>query len=208
MTADHFDFFLIVNGSGFDEAGGFVVADPEGDGGDVALVNVALQEEFGVGLADFSLVELEVGVFLVGLAQPDEGGAGFEKLGRGRLLLEEVKELVGGEGASAGGDKAARAGEFDGVAGAFFEVKEGFLFFEPARVAGGAPVGEVLGVNGGGGEFAGEDFFDGGQGVEPGKELGGILAVEEAVVELVADEIRKVGNFADERALFHKLFEF
>ena len=63
-------------------------------------------------------------------------------------------------------------------------------------IAVGPPVGEVLGSDGFGGELSGEDFFDGGEVIEPGEEAGAGLAVEETAVELFADVIGQSGNFA------------
>jgi hypothetical protein len=46
------------------------------------------------------------------------------------------------------------------------------------------------------GELGGEDSFHRGKVVEPGEDGGGRLAIEEALVELVADVAGEAGDFA------------
>jgi hypothetical protein len=86
-----------------------------------------------------------------------------------------------GEVGVVGGDEA---GELEDVAAV-----------DPVAEAAFAPVGEVLPADGHGVEFGGEDFLDGRQGVDPGEDDGGVLAVVDAVVELVADAAREGGDF-------------
>jgi len=70
-------------------------------------------------------------------------------------------------------------------------------------IAVGAPVGEVLGSDGFGGELSGEDFLDGREGVEPGQDFGAVLAVEEPMVELLAEVEGKSGDFTGKS--FHRI---
>ena len=67
---------------------------------------------------------------------------------------------------------------------------------EPMLEAANAPVREVLGGDGLAGELGREDFLYGGEAVEPGKDGGGGLAIEEALVELVAEVVGEAGDFA------------
>jgi hypothetical protein len=72
---------------------------------------------------------------------------------------------------------------------------------EPAPEAAGAPVGEVLALDGFAAELGGEDFADNGKLVEPGKDLGIFVAIKEAIVELFAEFAGKTGDLAPEGVL-------
>jgi len=210
VTANEFDFFLIVNGGSFNEFGTVIAQDTETNGGDIALVFVAQEEELRVPLLDAGFLMLQTDAVVVGLEETHDGGQDFEKVGSRVDFAgaEGLEEAVGGDGSGAGGEAASGAGEFAGVPGMFFNQEEGFLFFEPAWVAEGAPVGKVAMVDGCAGEVVGEHFLDGRELIEPGEDFGGELAVVEALVELVADEVRETGNFAEEGALVHGIFDF
>jgi hypothetical protein len=206
MNAHEFDFFLVTDVCGFDEGDPVVVPDAKGDGDDVAMVDVALEQEMGVALADFAFIELEVDVLLVGFAEGVDGGEQFEEFFMGEFLggigVERLVEAMGGKGGSAGGQAAGGAEESAGVMGIGFEKVEGNLGIGPALETGFAPVGEVLGSDGLAVEVFGEGGLDGGEGIEPGNEFGGGLEVAQAAVELFAEVVGQTGNFAGKR--FHR----
>ncbi len=211
MTANEFDFFGVVAGGGFDEFDAVVVDDAERDGGNIALVLVAGEEELLVALLDADFLMLKADAVMVGFEEGDDGGEDFEEVGGGGYFAgaDGLEEAVGGDGGGAGSEAAGGPGEAAGVTGMFFDEEEGFLFFEPALEAGGAPVGKVAMGDGLAGELVGEDFLDGGEFVEPGEDEGAGLAVIEAAVELLADGVGKAGNFADEGTLcIHKILVF
>ena len=199
VAADDFDFFLVGAGAVHEVFGNFVFKQAMANGDDVALMNIALEEELGVFLADFIFSELEVDVLLVGFADGLDGGMEFEEVSGGEVgVLDGLEEAVGDDGIGSGGEVAGSAGIFFGVAVMMFDEEVGFIFFVPALVAVGAPVGEVLVVDGFGSVLFGEDGFDGGEPVEPREDAGALLAVEEAAVELFADVKGKSGDFAGE----------
>lgn len=207
VKANQFDFFLIADGGGFNQVDAIIVDGAEDNGGGVALVFVTPEEELGVFLACSAFGELKAEVVLLSL---DEGGDGREDFQEmvvrdffTGIRLKGFKELVGGEGGNARGDAAGSAGEMPGGGQIFFGVGERGLDLEPALVAGGAPVAEVLAIDGRAGELVGEDFLDGGESIEPGEDEGSGLAVAEAAVKLFADVVGESGDFADEGALFH-----
>ena len=139
-------------------------------------------------------------------------------------VANEVVELLGAfftaeflEGIEVGGEFGdSQAGEvFEEVAG--FGLLEGGARFGDAldaRFAGlihapilktaVAPVGEVGFGDGLVIEFFCEEFFGFRKCVEPAQELGALLAVFKALVELVADWFRQLGDFAG--ASFHRIF--
>lgn len=79
----------------------------------------------------------------------------------------------------------------------FHSGHEDFAAEVPFAIAAGAPGGEVLLVDGASIEVPGEDFFDGGQAVEPGQDDGTAMAIRQALVDFLADGVRKTGNFTD-----------
>jgi hypothetical protein len=212
VAADEFDFFGIIAGGGFDEFNGFIMGDAQGDGRDVALVLVAGQEELLVSLLDPGFFEFKASLILVGFVEGGDVGEQFDEVFMGEFLagigLEGLEKALGGEGGVTGGQATSSASESAGVTGIFLEEFERDLFGEPVLEAGGAPVGEVLGGDGGGGEFGIEDYFDGGKPVEPGEEVGSGLMIADTAVELFAEGVRETGNFAgDETGGSHKRVE-
>ena len=79
---------------------------------------------------------------------------------------------------------------------------------EPVAVAALFPFGEVLFGDGTVFEVSGEDGFDVGERVEPGKDGFGGDAVVEFEVELFADGVSEASDFADTRCSFHNYFYF
>jgi hypothetical protein len=73
---------------------------------------------------------------------------------------------------------------------------EEFAVEEPFLKAALTPGAEVLWGDAHAVESLGDDFLDFGQGVEPGEDVVGFLAVVEADVEFVADGTGKAGDFA------------
>ena len=78
VAADEFDLWFVVNGGIGDEFGDLIFFDAYGNSGNVAVVDVAGQENLGVFLADFVFIELEADVLLVGFADSLDGGVEFE----------------------------------------------------------------------------------------------------------------------------------
>ena len=87
-------------------------------------------------------------------------------------------------------------GHTRGVIAEFFDLGEFFLVAVPVLEAADAPVGEVLGGDRFAGELTGENFLYGSKVVEPRENDGGRLAIEEALVELIADVVGETGDFA------------
>jgi hypothetical protein len=56
-------------------------------------------------------------------------------------------------------------------------------------------------IDGEAGELGGEDFFNSGKLVKPGKDFSAAQAIEEALVELLANVVGEAGNFAEKAAL-------
>ena len=75
----------------------------------------------------------------------------------------------------------------------------GVVLEEPIAEAALFPFGEVLFGDGAVVEVGGEDGFDFGEGVEPREEGFAILALFEALVELVLDGMRQTGDFSDHK---------
>ena len=67
---------------------------------------------------------------------------------------------------------------------------------EPVHVAAFSPLGEVALGDGFAVEFGGQDFLDGGQGVQPEEDCFGLLAVEEPGVQFLADGQGEPGDLA------------
>ena len=76
---------------------------------------------------------------------------------------------------------------------------ESVLADEPVAEAAVFPFGEILFGDRAGVEVVGERLLDWGEGVEPGENGFGGLAGLEALVELVANGVRKTGDFAGAR---------
>jgi hypothetical protein len=114
-----------------------------------------------------------------------EEGAG----GNGEVGGEELGKFFGEDIAGGGME----------VGGVFHELVERVaLLVEvlPIEEAALFPMGEIDFVDGLAVEVVGEDGLDFREGVEPGGELLGFLAVVEALVELVADGAGEAGDFA------------
>ncbi len=105
----------------------------------------------------------------------------------------------GGEEGGGGGGVARVILEGGGLLAEVGEPGAGLLELEPVGEAAAAPFGEVLFSDGAAVEVGGEDGLDLGEGIEPGEEGGGGLAVVEAGIELVADGGGEAGDFAGAR---------
>ena len=204
MAAEQFDFLGITGGRGFDLFGAGIAEETEADGGFVALLFIALKDEGEVVLAEALLREGDAIVVVLAFAEGGSGGRQFEEfIGIGVFNVNGVEEFEDFAGGNAGGGRgeagdAARGGDIGGVAGEFPDGDEVLLLAEPAVVAGAAPMGEVVAVDGGALELGGEDFFDGRKVVEPGEDIRTALAVMEALVELFADFDGEAGDLAIE----------
>jgi hypothetical protein len=175
-----------------------------------AFQEAALAGGFGVVLGDVGavvdgLLDFETGGGVVAAAEGGDGaqeaGEVFE-VGEGRIVKVAVPFADGVEdagGEQAGGMVGHEWGDFfqlccvvQGFAGISEEVAADL----PFEVAAVAPFGQVLLGDGFVMEEFAEDFFDGGEGVEPGDDpAAGIVAVE-AVVDGGAEGKGKAGDFA------------
>ena len=172
----------------------FVFEFPDGFGGE-ALFGWGLVLRLGLGLAAGVVGEVAfafeaaVGEAGQGIEHAEEiERAGGEALaeGVGADIGEGLADLSGGDfvGDLEGIDARGLIGQIEGqfVAGAALVEEE--LFFEPVAVAAGFPVDEVDVVEGGGG------------GAELGDDFGQGDAVEEHLVDLVAEGFGEAGDFA------------
>jgi len=112
--------------------------------------------------------------------------------------LGELDEFGGEEGGEVVGETLV-AGLLGEVSGPFDELPgegEGFLLLEPVLVAAVTPFGDILRGDGAAIEVFEEDVFDFREFTEPIEDHGGRVAVEEALVEFVADGFGEAGDFA------------
>ena len=121
---------------------------------------------------------------------------------KGRAFTEPPLPGVGEFG---GGDGGEGVDDLPGVhiclrgSGCFGELEgevAGFPEFDPILISAGAPFGEVLLGDAAAGVVLREDALDFGIGVEPGEEFVAGDAIVQAVVEVVAEGEREVGDFA------------
>jgi len=82
--------------------------------------------------------------------------------------------------------------------------RAGFPIAQPILVAAVSPFGNVVLGDGPAGEMRGEDLPDFGQLIEPGHSVFGEGAVEQELVELLADRFGEAGDFTG--ASFHGIF--
>jgi hypothetical protein len=206
VNAKGFDFFGVAPGRGFDGFGAGVFEDAEGDGDGVALLLIALEEELHIALPQAHIGNFDAGIVLLFFAEDANGGGAVGEFGGigfgGVEVLEEFEDFTGGEGGGGGGE-ADNARLVDIVdEGAKVLIGAGVLFAtEPALVAAVAPMGEVLALNGLAIELGGEDGFDGWKVVKPSQDIPLALAIEEALIELLAEVVREAGDFANEGAV-------
>lgn len=113
--------------------------------------------------------------------------------------MEEAADDDGG--GTAGKGLAVDLGNAASLTGEAMEGEEGLFLLKPELIAGAAPVIEILALDGLAIEFSIEDFSNGRKAVEPGKNVGGRLVVEQAAIEFVADVVGKAGDFAGEMAI-------
>ena len=78
----------------------------------------------------------------------------------------------------------------------FARLFQRFVPHQPVLVATSFPSGQVWGVDGGAIKISGQDALDFGQGVEPGEQPLAGLAIQQALVQLVADFARLTGDFS------------
>ena len=183
-------FFLVRSLSGgfvlgFELAGVALVEDGGMDGA------VVIAAEEGKSILDFA----EASPALFGVLMFIEHGFGeFDEFGS-----KEGGEVVG---------EALMAGLFGEVLGSFDELPgegEGLLLAQPVLMAAVAPFGEVLGGDGAAIEVFEEDGFDVLEFMEPSEDFGGGFAIDEALVEFVADGFGEAGDFAGSGCI-HRFF--
>jgi hypothetical protein len=183
ITNDVLAAFFLVRGFGGGFVFGFDLAGPTFmfDGGPDGAVVIAA--EAGKPVLDF----VEAGPALFGVLIFIEHGLGeFDEFGG-----EEGGEVIG---------EALVAGLFGEVAGSFDEPGgevEGLLLTEPILVAAMTPLVEVLFIDGAALEVFDQDFFDVGIAIKPVEDFGGGGAIDEVLVEFVADGFGEAGDFAD-----------
>ena len=133
------------------------------------------------------------------LGGADHGAALLVGIGGDEDLANEAAESEesGIGGAFGKGDGAGDLGEVVGFLGDLGGPVAGVFVAQPILEPALAPLAEVVLGDGASVEIVLEDFFDFGEGVEPGDETGADFAVGEAAVELIADEARETGDFAD-----------
>jgi hypothetical protein len=167
----------------------FVLEELKFFGGPALVVNV---------LAFFGEVAAAQAGELAG--QLEEGGELGGVVGRaGGELLKGAAQGDGERGGEDGGEGVVLAGDLLEAGGFLADGAEpgaGLLVAEPVGIAALFPVAEVGFVDGAAAEVGGEDGLDFGEGVEPGDEGRGRLAVVEAGVELVTEGLREAGDFA------------
>ena len=121
---------------------------------------------------------------------------------KGRAFTEPP---LPGAGEFSGGDGGHGVDDFPGVdvrlrgSGFFGELEgevAGFVQLDPILITTGAPFGEVLLGDAAAGVVLREDALGFGIGIEPGEEFVAGNAVVHAVVEVVAEGEREVGDFA------------
>ena len=124
-----------------------------------------------------------------------------------------TKSSLAGMGEFGGGDGGHGVDDFPGVnvrlrdSGLFGELEgevAGFLQLDPILIPARAPFGEVLLGDAAAGVVSREDALGFGFGVEPGEEFVAGDAVVQAVVEVVAEGEREVGDFAVASRCYHK----
>lgn len=205
MAAQHFDFFRVGSTGGFDAFGTSIAEDAEGDLDDVALVFVASHGELFITLAEAFFGKTDAGAAEFGLVESSRRIGIFDDVFRDALSImsaaQELKHMDGGDG---GG--GMRNSAVSGLGRIGRELGEVFNFFQflpvgkPLTITGGTPIGEILSINGRCLELGGQDFFDGGEFIEPGQDLVAPLAIQEAEVDLLAEISGETGDFSDGRA--------
>ena len=116
-------------------------------------------------------------------------------------LIQRLGEFEDDEGRKAAGDgvvglEGMLRSQFVDVMEQVPPMAESGAMGGPFGIAAFAPFGNVLRSDGTTAELFGEDFLDGGQGVEPGEDVKGASAVEEALIDLLADFGGQTGDFS------------
>jgi hypothetical protein len=206
VNAESFDSFGIAPGSGFNGFGAGIVENTDGNGDGVALLFIFLEEEGQVALAGTVFGDFEPGIILFDFVEGGSGGSTFGEVGGIDFVgvdgFEQFKDFGANEGDGGGGQTASPSpGDVSGELVEVFDGADVLLIAAPALEAGFAPVGEVLAFYGLATEQGSEDFFDGGEFIEPGEDFGTFLSIKEALIELFAEFAGKAGDFADEGGL-------
>jgi hypothetical protein len=202
VDAQDFDFFGVIPWGGLNFRGPFIAEQAPSDGHNIALLFIANKDEAQIFLAEAAVLVFEPDFVLFGSDNGFDGGSDFFEVIERQLFrsgVEEFEDASGDNGVGAAGESLAiGAGDFSGFADEALEAQGGLFLLKPALVASAPPSIEVLAFDGVAAELGGEDFFDGRKAVEPGENVGGGLAVQKAMVELLADFVGKAGDFAGE----------
>jgi len=78
--ADEFDFHGVVDGGSFDELGAVVVEQAKANGGIVALIAVAGEEELLIALLEAGFFVFQADLLLVGLNEFNDRSESFEEI--------------------------------------------------------------------------------------------------------------------------------
>jgi hypothetical protein len=203
MDTDAFDFFGMAPGGGFDGFGAGIAKDAKGHCGISTLLFIALEAECQVLLTQAFAGDFEALIVLLHSEEQGSGNGAFDEvIGVGLRRVggvEEFQEFTGSDSGSGRGKAAcASLSEVTSVLAEVFDGIDVLLLAEPALVAALTPIGHVLFGDGLALEFGGEDFFDDGEFVEPGEDLGVAVTIEEALVDLFAEVAGEAGDFAGE----------
>ncbi len=202
MKAEEFNLFRVIDVSGFDLFGPLVAEEAQANGNDIALVFIAHQQELSLPLTNAFVGHFETIAILFDIQERFEGGDDFDEVVEARFFgtagINQLEELAGNDGGRATGKGGApAAGNFFSTLGHAIEVKARLFVIQPVLVAALTPGIEVLADDGCAIELGGENFLNAPMAIEPGKDDRGGLTVEEALVELLADFIRKAADFAN-----------
>ena len=145
IAPEEFNFLAVADCRSFDIFGPRIAQEAQSNGGDVALVFIAFEEDFVVALADSGFFVLKADVVVLGIDEGGDGLGGFGEFGGGKFFignrLEERQDLAGEDrGGGMGDGGPADTGNIGGVFSDLFEESERLLFFEPAPVTALTPV--------------------------------------------------------------------
>ena len=147
--------------------------------------------------------DFDTGVVLLLFAKDRYRGGAFGEVAGisfgGVESFEELKDFCRGEGDSGRGQPFDPGiGEVGDELTDIFDRADVLLLTEPALITGFTPVGEVLLVERLAIELGGEDFFDGGEFIQPGKDLPASFAIVQTEINFFTGIAGKTGEFAME----------
>jgi hypothetical protein len=179
MNTEALNFLGVAPGSGFNGFSTGIGEDTEGDGDGIALVFIALEAEGHFVLAEALMGDFDAVIILFALEENGGGGGEFVEIIRGGFSIfmagqapQALEDLTGSDSGGAERNGAASSGDgMGGELGEFFGFDEALAGVEPLLVAGLAPVGKIMVVDGRAFELGGEDVPDAGKFVEPREDV-------------------------------------